>query len=211
MNIKAKNGKANRAWINDHINDPYVKQAQRDGYRARAAYKLKEIDESFRVLKNAHVIVDLGCAPGAWCQYIQRSMRAQKNTIIVGIDLLPMEHIEGVRFVQGDFLEDEPQEKLKALLNGHLADVVLSDIAPNLSGISDVDNARMEHLLEMAVTFSRDHMKPNGIMVAKVFYGNSYNMILNLFKQTFKSVKMHKPKASRDRSSETYLIGTSLR
>lgn len=199
--------KVNKAWLHDHINDPYVKLANKEGYRARAAYKLKEIDETLGLIKSGHLVVDLGCAPGAWSQYLRR----QGLNRIIGLDILPMEPIEGVTFIQGDFRELEVLQKLEHALNGQKADVVVSDMAPNLSGIASADAARIEYLIELAIEFTQNHMKPQGALVAKVFHGSGYNDVVKAFKAAFVSVKPLKPKASRDRSSETFLVGIGLR
>lgn len=199
--------KLNKAWLHDHINDPYVKLANKEGYRARAAYKLKEIDETLGLIKSGHLVVDLGCAPGAWSQYLRR----QGLNRIIGLDILPMEPIEGVTFIQGDFREIEVLQKLEQALNGQKADVVVSDMAPNLSGIASADAARIEYLIELAIEFTQNHMKPQGALVAKVFHGSGYNDVVKAFKAAFITVKPLKPKASRDRSSETFLVGIGLR
>ena len=212
-----KGKKVNKAWLHDHINDPYVKLATREGYRARAAYKLKEIDETFGLVKPGQLVVDLGCTPGAWSQYLRRRMSPQgaavgeMNGTIIGLDLLPMEAIEGVHFIQGDFREAEVLAQLEVALGGQQADLVVSDMAPNLSGISSADAARIEYLVELAIEFAQNHMKPEGALVAKVFHGGSYNDVVQRFKAAFRTVKPFKPKASRDRSSETFLVGLGLK
>lgn len=203
--------KVNKAWLHDHINDPYVKLAQKEGYRARAAYKLKEIDETLRLIKPTDLVVDLGSAPGAWSQYVRRKMVVPNEGTVVSIDLLPMAPIEGVHFIQGDFREDEVVRELTTALQGRQADVVISDMAPNLSGIASVDAARVEHLIELAIDFSQQHMKADGALVAKVFHGSAYNDLVKLFQGAFRQVKKIKPKASRDRSSETFLVGMGLK
>lgn len=214
---KSSSKKVNRAWLHDHINDPWVKLANKEGYRARAAYKLKEIDETLHLIKPGQVVVDLGCAPGAWSQYVRRRLSptgaavGELDGAIIGIDLLPMEPIEGVTFIQGDFREDAALDALRAALAGRIADVVVSDMAPNLSGVSSADAARVEYLIELAIDFAGQHMKPTGSLVAKVFHGPSYNAVLQRFKDSFVTVKTIKPKASRDRSAETFLIGQHLR
>ena len=217
MKINTKSKKVNKAWLNDHVNDPYVKQAHKEGYRARAAYKLKEIDESLGLIRPGHQVVDLGSAPGAWSQYVRRKLSPQGaavgelNGTIIAIDLLPMEPIEGVQFLQGDFREDEVMEQLEALVGGRKLDVVVSDMAPNLSGVESVDAARISHLIELAIDFAQQHLKPEGALVTKVFHGSGYTQLVQLFKDTFKVVKAIKPKASRDRSSETFLVGMQLK
>jgi 23S rRNA (uridine2552-2'-O)-methyltransferase len=217
MKVSTKSKKVNKAWLNDHVNDPYVKLAQRDGYRARAAYKLKEIDEALRLLRPGQVVVDLGCAPGAWSQYLRRCFApggaavGALNGSIIALDILPIEPIEGVVFLQGDFREDAVAQALVAELAGRAVDVVVSDMAPNLSGIGSSDAARIAHLVELAVDFSRQHLRPDGALVCKVFHGSGYSQLVTLFKQHFRVVKPIKPKASRDKSAETFLVGVGLK
>ena len=216
MKIKTKSKKVNKSWLNDHVNDPYVKLAQKEGFRARAAYKLKEIDETLGLIKPGQVLVDLGSAPGAWSQYLRRRLSPQGAAMgelqgtIIAMDLLPMEPIEGVQFLQGDLREDAVLEALALALDGRQADVVVSDMAPNLSGLPAVDSARIEHLVELALDFCQHHLKPQGALVVKVFHGSGYDQWVKLFKAHFKQVKPIKPKASRDKSSETFLVGLGL-
>lgn len=213
---KPKSSKVNKAWLHDHINDPYVKLAQKEGYRARAAYKLKEIDETLGLIKPGALVVDLGSAPGAWSQYLRRKLTAggisaaKTQASIIALDILPMEHIEGVDFLQGDFREPEVLQKLEQLLQSRKADVVVSDMAPNLSGIASADAARVSYLIELAVDFCQSHLKPEGALLAKVFHGSGYNEVFQCFKTNFRIVKVIKPKASRDRSAETFLVGMGL-
>lgn len=217
MKINTKSKKVNKAWLNDHVNDPWVKLAHKEGYRARAAYKLKEIDESLGLIRPGHHVVDLGSTPGAWSQYVRRKLSPQGaavgelNGSIIAIDLLPMDPIEGVQFLQGDFREDAVLARLEELVGGRKLDVVVSDMAPNLSGVESVDAARISHLIELAVDFAQQHLKPEGALVTKVFHGSGYTQLVQLFKDTFKVVKAIKPKASRDRSSETFLVGMQLK
>lgn len=217
MKVKTKSNKVNKAWLNDHVNDTYVKLAAREGYRARAAYKLKEIDETLGLIRPGHLVVDLGSTPGAWSQYVRRRLSPQgaaSGTLdgtIIALDILPMEPVEGVIFLQGDFREDEVLARLEAALAGRKADVVVSDMAPNLSGIASADAARISHLVELAIDFSRQHMKPEGALVAKLFHGGGYAELTQLFKANFKTVKPIKPKASRDKSSETFMVGIGLK
>ena len=217
MKTKTNSKKVNKAWLHDHINDPYVKLAAREGYRARAAYKLKEIDETLHLVKPGHLVVDLGSTPGAWSQYLRRRMSpegaavGELNGTIIALDLLPMDPIEGVTFIQGDFREAEVLALLETALAGKQADIVVSDMAPNLSGIHSADAARVEYLVELAIEFAQNHMKPQGALVAKVFHGGSYNDVVQRFKAAFNTVKPFKPKASRDRSSETFLVGMGLK
>ena len=222
MKSAVKSSKVNRAWLNDHVNDTYVKLAKKDGYRARAAYKLQEIDETLHLIKPGQLVVDLGSAPGAWSQYVRRKLSPKSatgggaaagelNGRIIALDLLPMEAIEGVLFIQGDLREDAVLAQLAEHMQGQRADVVISDMAPNLSGISSADAARIEHLIELALEFAQDHLKPEGALVAKVFHGGSYDTLYQSFRDTFVTVKRIKPKASRDKSSETFLIGMQLK
>ena len=217
MKVDSKSKKINKAWLHDHINDPYVRLAKRDGYRARAAYKLKEIDEELRLLRPGQVVVDLGCVPGAWSQYLRRKFApagaaaGALNGTIIALDLLEFESIEGVQFIQGDFREEAVAAQLVAALDGKAVDVVLSDMAPNLSGIDVADGARIAHLVELAVEFCTLHLKPDGALVCKVFHGSGYSQLAKLFKDTFRVVKPIKPKASRDKSSETFLVGMGLK
>jgi 23S rRNA (uridine2552-2'-O)-methyltransferase len=216
MKVKTKSKKVNKAWLNDHVNDTYVKLALKEGYRARAAYKLKEIDEALGLIRPGHLVVDLGSAPGAWSQYLRRRLSpdgaavGELNGSIIALDILPMDPVEGVQFIQGDFRENEVSALLEAALQGRQADVVVSDMAPNLSGIEASDAARVAHLIELAVEFAQNHMKPQGALVVKVFHGSGYSQIVKMLKETFKVVKPIKPKSSRDKSSETFLVGMGL-
>lgn len=210
----AKN-KFNKNWVHDHINDPYVKLAQKEGYRARAAYKLKEIDEADKLIKPGQVIVDLGCAPGSWSQYARNKLAGKSgggiDGTLIGLDLLPMEPIADVHFIQGDFREQEVLDQLEKIVAGHKVDLVLSDMAPNLSGVAIADAARVEHLIELAVEFARAHLKPSGALLVKCFNGTGYNELVEMFRREFKTVASRKPKASRDKSSEIFLLGKGLK
>ncbi len=222
MKIKSKSKKLNKAWLHDHLNDTYVKLAQKEGYRARAAYKLKEIDEELQLLKPGQTVVDLGAAPGAWSQYVRRKFAprgagsggaasGELDGSIIALDLLNLEPIDGVTFLQGDFHDEAVVRRLEVLLAGRPVDVVLSDLAPNLSGIPSSDSARVAHLVELAVDFAQHHLIPNGALVCKVFHGSGHSQLVELFKRTFRVVKPIKPKASRDRSAETFLVGIGLK
>jgi 23S rRNA (uridine2552-2'-O)-methyltransferase len=217
LKVKTQSKKVNKSWLNDHVNDPYVKLAKREGYRARAAYKLKEIDESLGLFKPGMVVVDLGSAPGAWSQYLRRRMApegaatGELGATLVALDLLPMEPVEGVFFVQGDFRDEAVLTALVAHLDGKAVDVVVSDMAPNLSGIASADAARISHLVELAVEFCQNHLKKDGALVVKVFHGGGYSDMVKLFQDTFKVVKPFKPKASRDKSAENFLVGMGLK
>jgi 23S rRNA (uridine2552-2'-O)-methyltransferase len=214
-----KSKRLNKAWLHDHLTDPYVKMAQREGYRARAAYKLKEIDETYGLLRPGQVVVDLGATPGAWSQYVRRKFAptgaasGELAGTIIALDVLDFEPIEGVTFVQGDFREDAVMQALERELAGRPVDVVLSDMAPNLSGIESSDAARVAHLVELAVEFSLKHLKTGGqgALLCKAFHGSGYSQLVKLFKDSFRVVKPIKPKASRDRSSETFLLGLGPR
>ena len=220
----AKN-KFNKNWLHDHVNDPYVKLAQKEGYRARAAYKLAEIDEQDHLIRAGMTVVDLGSTPGSWSQYIRnRLVQLRKNPTpetvgkpdgcIIAIDLLPMEPVADVTFILGDFREEEGLRALEAALppeaNGKV-DLVLSDMAPNLSGVGVADAARMANLAELALEFAKEHLKPDGALLIKCFHGSGYSQIVEAFKGVFKTVSPRKPKASRDKSSETFLLGRYLK
>lgn len=222
MKTKKKGKKLNKTWLHDHINDPYVKLAQREGYRARAAYKLKEIDEELGLLKPGQLVVDLGAVPGAWSQYLRRKFAPREagaggaavgelNGTIIALDILDFEPIEGVTFIQGDFREESVLATLEQALAGRAVDVVVSDMAPNLSGIESADAARIAHLVELAVEFCEHHLAVRGALVCKVFHGSGYDALVKLFRVHFKTVKPLKPKASRDRSAETFLVGMGLK
>ena len=222
MKVRSKSAKINRAWLNEQVNDPYVKLARKEGYRARAAYKLKEIDETLGLIKPGQLVVDLGAAPGAWSQYVRRRFAPKAagsggaaagalNGTIVALDLLPMEPIEGVHFLQGDFTDEAVAARLQRALHGRPVDVVLSDMAPNLSGVAVSDAARVSLLVELALQFATQHLRPEGSLVAKVFHGSGYSQLVELFKKSFRAVKAVKPKASRDKSAETFLVGSGLK
>jgi 23S rRNA (uridine2552-2'-O)-methyltransferase len=211
--MKSKSKRVNRAWLHDHLTDPYVKRAQQEGYRARAAYKLQEIDEALKLVRPGQVVVDLGAAPGAWSQYLRRRFAPEGAAVgelpgtILALDLLPVEPIQGVQFIQGDFREEAVLAQLEAALGGRRVDLVVSDMAPNLSGVAASDAARVAHLVELAVEFSQRHLVPGGALVCKAFHGSGYSQLVKLFKESFRIVKPIKPKASRDRSAETFLVG----
>ena len=222
MKVKSKSKKVNKAWLADHINDPYVKLAQKEGYRARAAYKLKEIDETLHLIKPGQLVVDLGATPGAWSQYLRRKFAPKEagtggaavgalNGTIIALDILDFEPIEGVTFLQGDFREEAVLHQLEEVVAGRPVDVVVSDMAPNLSGIESSDSARIAHLVELAVEFAQAHLRPEGALVCKVFHGSGYSQLVKLFKERFRVVKPIKPKASRDKSAETFLVGIGLK
>ena len=217
MKVKTQSKKVNKAWLNDHVNDPYVKLAKKEGYRARAAYKLKEIDEELKIIKPGDVVVDLGSTPGAWSQYVRRKLApdgaasGELDGSIIALDILPMDPIEGVEFILGDFREPIVGSQLTEVLKGRVVDVVVSDMAPNLSGIESADAARISHLVELALEFAQTHMKKEGALVVKVFHGSGYSQLVKIFKNTFKVVKPMKPKASRSNSAENFIVGIGLK
>jgi 23S rRNA (uridine2552-2'-O)-methyltransferase len=222
MKVQTKSKKVNKAWLNDHVNDPYVRLAQKEGYRSRAAYKLKEIDDALQLIKPGQLVVDLGAAPGAWSQYVRRKFApkdagtggaavGQLNGTIIALDLLDFEPVEGVQFIKGDFREDEVLAQLRDAVGDRKVDVVISDMAPNLSGVDVTDAARIEHLIELAIDFAQHHMKKDGALVCKVFHGSGYSQLVEMFKAHFRVCKPIKPKASRDKSAETFLVGIGLK
>ena len=200
-----KRTKTSKAWMQEHVNDPYVKLAQKDGYRARAAYKLIEIDDKDRLIKPGMVIVDLGSTPGSWSQVAIQRLKG--NGRVIALDLLPMVGIPGVEFIQGDFRDDAILEQLEEILGGKPIDLVISDMAPNISGISSVDQPNAVYLTELAVDFSLKWLKPEGNFLVKVFIGSGFEEIVQIMRDSFEKVVTRKPKASRDRSTEVYLLG----
>ncbi|MGB0128747.1 MAG: RlmE family RNA methyltransferase [Rhodocyclaceae bacterium] len=200
-----KKNRSNRAWIHEHINDPYVQRAQAEGYRSRAAFKLIEIDDQDRLLKPGSVVVDLGAAPGSWCQVVARRVGAAGK--VLALDMLPMEPLAGVEFIQGDFREESVLAELESRLGDRAVDLVLSDMAPNLSGVAVSDQARMIHLAELTLDFAIAHLRTGGNMLVKLFHGPGFEQFRRPMADVFGSVAVRKPKASRDRSSEIYLLG----
>lgn len=197
------------AWHQRHVNDFYVKQSVEQGYRSRAAYKLMEIDDQDHLLKPGSVVVDLGCAPGGWCQVAAERLKGQGR--IIGIDLLEMTGLNHVDFIQGDFTEDDALAKLESLLAGHRVDLVLSDMAPNITGVSVADQARAYHLAELALEFAEKWLKPGGAFLVKVFQGAGFEDYVRRMRASFQAVAVRKPDASRDRSREVYLLGRGLK
>ena len=217
MKTQTKSKKVNKSWLNDHVNDPYVRLAQKEGYRSRAAYKLKEIDESLGLIRPGQVVVDLGSTPGAWSQYVRRRLSPEGAAVgklngkIIAMDILPMDPIEGVVFIPGDIREQSTFDHLVSALGGQKVDVVISDMAPNLSGIESSDSVRIAHLVELALDFTLSHAKANGALMVKLFHGSGHSQLVRLFKDHFRVVKPIKPKASRDKSAETFLVGIGLK
>jgi len=203
-----------KAWLARHLNDPYVKLAQKHQYRSRAAFKLIEIDHQDRLIRPGITVVDLGAAPGAWSQVLRERLSAAGGGLrgrIVALDLLPMEPIAGVEFIQGDFRDAEVLQRLEQALGGQPVDLVVSDMAPNLSGVAVADAARMADLAELAVDFAVRHLRPDGALLIKCFHGSGYSQLVELFRRHFVRVVARKPKASRDESSETFLLGRGLK
>lgn len=209
VRVKSARGRKNSStrWLQRQLNDPYVREAQRLGYKSRAAFKLAELDDQLKLIKPGTVAVDLGAAPGGWCQIlVQRNAKH-----VVAIDLLEVKDVPGISFIQMDFTDDDAPEKLITMLEGHKADVVLSDLAPNTVGHPKTDHLRTMALVEMAWDFAKDVLAPNGHFVAKVFQGGTGNELLNQIKPHFKTVKHVKPKASRKESPETYLVALNFK
>lgn len=207
--------KVNKNWLHGHINDPYVKLAQKEGFRARAAFKLQEIDEEEKLIRPGQVIVDLGCTPGSWSQYVRRKLAGKEgggiHGTLIGLDMLPMEPVADVHFILGDFREQSVLDELEVAVAGRKLDLVLSDMAPNLTGIAATDAARVEDIIDLALDFACAHLKPSGCLLVKCFNGSGYSQIVEKFRHTFKTVSSKKPKASRDKSSEVFLLGRGLR
>jgi len=197
--------KTSKAWMQEHLNDPYVKQAQKDGYRARAAYKLIEIDDKDKLIKPGMTVVDLGSTPGSWSQVAAQRLKGQGR--IIALDILDMPPIAGVEFICGDFREAEVLKQLENSLNGKQVDLVIADMAPNISGVKEVDQAGAAYLTELALAFSHDWLKPNGHFLVKVFMGVGFDELIKSMRSSFDKVVTRKPKASRDRSTEVYLLG----
>jgi 23S rRNA (uridine2552-2'-O)-methyltransferase len=209
LNPTGKKNKFVKAWMHEHVNDPYVLEAKRRGYRSRAAFKLLELAERDKLLRPGMTVVDLGAAPGSWSQVLRERVGASGR--IVAIDLLPMDGIAGVAFIQGDFREEEGLRALEAALGDSRADLVVSDMAPNLSGIDSADQARSVHLGELALNFAVGYLRPGGDLLVKVFQGAGLTEFQRAMSEHFTKVYVRKPKASRDRSRETFLVGKGLR
>jgi len=202
---KVKRTKSGGAWMHEHVTDPYVKKAQLDGYRSRAAYKLLEIDQRDHLLRPGLTIVDLGAAPGSWCQLAVQKMKRQGR--VLAIDILPMAKIPGVDSFEGDFTEQAALAWLEEKLQSGRVDLVLSDMAPNISGVMLHDQARQYDLCELALDFAVNCLKPDGAFLVKVFQGVGFEDFRAQMRQAFEQVLIRKPDASRDRSSEVYLLG----
>jgi 23S rRNA (uridine2552-2'-O)-methyltransferase len=198
-----------KAWMQEHLTDEFVKRAQREGYRARSAYKLMEIDDKDKLFKPGMTVVDLGATPGSWSQVVVQLLHGKGR--VIALDLLEMQPLSGVEFLQGDFREEDVLKKLEKMLAGKKIDLVIADMAPNMSGINLVDQASVAYLAELALEFSLKWLKPEGNFLVKVFVGTGFDDIVRNMKQSFEKVVTRKPKASRDRSSEIYLLGLKRR
>ncbi len=209
MTRKTRQHKKSAAWMHEHVNDPYVQRAKAEGWRSRAVFKLIEIDEKDRLFKSGMLVADLGAAPGSWCQYAAR--RIQPGGRVIALDLLDMVPVAGVEFIQGDFRDDDALRRLETILAGRQLDLVMSDMAPNISGIAAADDARVIHLAELTLEFARQHLKPGGHMLVKVFQGAGYMELRRSIQDLFAGLQVRKPGASRDRSPELYLLGKGKR
>ena len=201
-----KPSKTSKQWMREHVNDPFVQLAQKDGYRSRAAYKLLEINEKDHLFKPGMVVVDLGATPGGWCQVAAREVG--RTGKVIGLDLLPLDPLPGVDFIQGDFREEAVLKQLQDMLAGRQVGLVISDMAPNMSGVPTADLARALYLAELAMEFAIEHLQPDGFFLVKVFQGAGFEAYLKLMRSNFSKVVTRKPKASRDRSSELYLLAS---
>jgi 23S rRNA (uridine2552-2'-O)-methyltransferase len=209
MPVASRKHRSNRAWIQRHVTDPYVKAAAAQGYRARSAFKLIEIDDKDRLLKPGMTVVDLGAAPGSWTQVARKRLAGADGRIrgrLIALDILPMDPVADVVFIEGDFREQEAADRLAEALHGAAADLILSDLSPNLSGIAVADAARGQHLLELALEFALAHLKPGGALLVKAFQGSGFSQFVAELKKHFGSVATRKPAASRAESAETYLL-----
>ena len=204
-----KRTRTSNAWLREHVNDPYVQRAKAEGYRSRASFKLMEIDDRDHLIRSGEVVVDLGATPGGWSQVAAKRMQGKGR--VIALDLLEMDPLHGVEFIQGDFREDEVLAELERTLVGQKVGLVLSDMAPNMSGILLSDQARVMHLAELGLEFSRQWLKPDGAFLVKVFQGYGFEDFVREMRQVFSAVSSRKPDASRDRSAEVYLLGKGLK
>jgi 23S rRNA (uridine2552-2'-O)-methyltransferase len=201
-----KPSKTSKQWMREHVNDPYVQMAQKDGYRSRAAYKLLEINDKDRLFKPGMVVVDLGATPGGWSQVAAREVG--RGGKVIALDLLPLDPLAGVDFIQGDFREEAVLKQLQDLLAGRQVGLIISDMAPNMSGVLNADLARALYLAELAMEFAIEHLQAEGHFLVKVFQGAGFEEYLKMMRSRFSKVVTRKPKASRDRSSELYLLAS---
>jgi 23S rRNA (uridine2552-2'-O)-methyltransferase len=201
--------KSSARWLKEHVNDPFVKQAQKDGYRSRASYKLKELSEKDKLIKHGMLVIDLGSAPGGWSQVASELVGDHGK--LIASDILPMDPLPDVDFIQGDFTEEAVFEQIMATIDGRPVDVVISDMAPNLSGISSADQAASIYLIELALDMANQVLKPKGSFVAKAFQGEGYDAFVALVREQFDSVVIRKPDSSRARSREVYVVGRGFK
>lgn len=204
-----KRTRTSNAWLREHVNDHYVQRAKAEGYRSRASFKLMEIDDRDRLFRPDEIVVDLGAAPGGWSQVAVQRMKGRGR--VIALDLLEMDPVGGVDFIQGDFRDEDVLQKLETTLAGVSVGLVLSDMAPNMSGILVTDQARVMHLAELGLEFSRNWLKPEGVFLVKVFHGYGYEDFVREMRAAFRTVSSRKPDASRDRSTEVYLLGRGLK
>jgi 23S rRNA (uridine2552-2'-O)-methyltransferase len=195
--------------MDEHVEDEFVRRARQEGWRSRAVYKLQELDEKHGLIRPGMTVVDLGSAPGAWSQYAARKLDGRGR--VVALDVLPMDGIGGVEFIEGDFREEEPLRRLEEVVGNEKVDLVLSDMAPNISGVAAVDQPRSVYLVELALDFARKHLVPEGAMVAKLFQGEGSEELIAEVKRSFGTVRVRKPRASRGRSREVYLVAENYR
>jgi len=200
--------KSSKRWLAEHFDDHYVKLAQQKGLRSRAAFKLLELQDKYRLARPGMTVVDLGAAPGGWSQVMEPLVGPEGR--VIALDILAMEPLPRVEFIEGDFTEDEPLRRLEACLEGGAADLVLSDMAPNMSGMATVDQARAMYLAELALAFVRDWLKPGGDFVVKLFQGSDFDSYLREVRSLFEKAQVTKPRASRPRSKEVYLLARGL-
>ena len=201
--------KTSKAWMREHVTDPYVKRANAEGFRSRAAYKLQQIAAKDKLLKPGMTVVDLGAAPGGWSQVASQAV--QPGGTVIALDILEMAQVHGVTVIQGDFQDEATLHTLENAIDGSGVDLVLSDMAPNLSGIASVDQARSMALAELALEFALNHLKPQGNFLVKTFHGAGYDELVATMRRSFVQLLTRKPDASRSRSSEVYLLGRQLR
>ena len=201
--------KTSAGWLKEHVDDVWVQKAQQDGYRTRASYKLIELDDKDQLIKAGMTVVDLGAAPGGWSQVVTRTLKG--NGTIIASDILPMDPIEDVNFIQGDFTEESVFDELMSVIDGRPVDLVISDMAPNMSGVASIDQPGAMYLVELALDMARQVLRPNGQFVAKVFQGEGFDQYLDDVRTSFSKVMIRKPKASRARSREVYVVGKGFR
>jgi 23S rRNA (uridine2552-2'-O)-methyltransferase len=204
-----KRTKSSARWLAEHAADPYVKRAHEEGWRSRAVFKLEEIQRSDRLLRPGMTVVDLGAAPGGWSQFAARTLAGSGR--VIALDILEMPAIPGVEFIEGDFTEESVLAKLTATLGGQKVDLVMSDMAPNMMGIAEVDHDRSMYLVELALDFAARELRPGGDLLAKVFQGRDFQPLIARLRREFESVKLRKPKASRARSAEVYVLARGYR